>query len=329
MTLLNVANTPADFIADGSDENLSYNTTTLHRDSSYVPNDIMTEVKAGQGNPFSIINDAEYTDFWIHFRHRTANLVYGSVDGILLSFKDSNEDIIARLDWIDDAIRIQAVGDTTVSGSQYELPSFTSVTIDVHIELTGGNIVATYYHNGSQLSQATAANTGGKGGVKSVVFDQLDVTYNTQNTYYSEIILTDGEPTLGWRLACMVPDTDGDHTDFVGGADKIGDSDIITAAGASNDGDRLSSNLTAYGGPTTPASIRAVVAKCVVSKGDTGPQHMRQFLRISATDYDGSQAALSVDTANYMEEWATNPATAAPWDTSDLTGLQVGIKAET
>ena len=136
---------------------MTYNTDTTHRDSNYVPNDIQFEVYSGGATEFSLVNESEQTDFWIHFRYSPGRMYVGGADGYVLEFKDDNDDVIAYLDMVDDSLRATAVGDTTENGNTVFWTSYVPHTIDVNVELTGGDIIVTFYLNGSQVSQATAA----------------------------------------------------------------------------------------------------------------------------------------------------------------------------
>lgn len=330
MTILFVGNTPADFLADISNAGLTYSTGDAHFDPAYVPNSIgLVNPGNDQGNPFSLVLGAEYTDFWLHFRTLSGRFAFSSSSGVMLSFKDGGETLIGTLDFTSDTVRVQAVGDTTENGAAYRVPSLSSYTVDMHVAVSGGNITVSYYHNGGLISTAVAANIAAKGGVQSVVFENFDTSQDVRTINYSEIICTNAEPTVGWRLASLVPDGVGFHAGFVGDYTDLADGNVATAAGTDTALDKLSSTLSAYGGPASPAAIRAVIAKCVATRGDTGPANMRQFLRIASTDYEGSLQSLATGNAAYMQIWDQNPNTLVDWDTANLAALEVGVKAET
>lgn len=323
MTILFVGNTLSDFFADASSIGMTSETTTNVRDSSLSPNELQVPISAVGSSPFGIELEAEYTDLWVHFRADFNGIEFNAADGSFLNIYDGSDDLIASLDFNNDAIRTQAVGDTTVTGESF-VWSNAPITIDVHVEVSGGNIVVTFYRDGSVLDTVTAANTGGKGGGQTILFSNEDVTNSTTSMYFSEFIVTNAESTRGWRLGCLEPDGTGNYSDFEGGYVELSDDDLATAAATGTAADRVSSTVT-YSGPSSAGGIRAVIAKCVATKGDTGPATLTQFLRISSTDYDGSGEALTVDNTAYMEEWATNPATATGWSTTDLAGIEVGV----
>lgn len=331
MTILFVGNTAADFFTDANSAGLYTTTDTDHRDTTVVPNDLAVNVSDGSSSPFTINLGAEYTDVWVHFRCLTPNIRNGAANGHWFDFYDGSSNVLGFADMDSDDFSIYATGDGSAKGVDVtSFPRNDNITFDFHIEVNGStDITVSMYKDGSLVSTATNANTGGKGGLQIFSFTNDDITYTSDTAKYSEIIVTSGgESTLGWRLACLEPDGAGFHSDFEGDHVELSDDDLATAAGAGSSGDKVSSTVT-YSGPTTTAGIRAVIAKSVATRGDSGPSTMKQFLRIGSTDYEGSAEGLSIDNTQYMEEWATNPNTSSPWQSSELNSLEVGVKAET
>lgn len=92
----------------------------------------------------------------------------------------------------------------------------------------------------------------------------------------------------------------------------------------------VSSNVSAYGGEPTPASIRAVVIRAVAQRGTSGVSQLTQFLRIGGTNYDGSAVAFATGEQKIMQEvYDNNPATAGAWAVADLASIEMGLLAET
>lgn len=323
-----VGNTLSDFFADASGGSLTSVTSTNIRDSALCANELAVAIQGGNSSPFSIVLDSAAVDCWIHCRVDFNGIGSNAAGGDWLKVYDASDNEIAIIDFTSDDLRAQAVGDSTVNGTTIENWPNDGMTLDVHVVVNGStDITVSFYKDGSLLSEAVAANTGAKGGAKTITFTNFDLTFNNQTNYYSEFIVTSGgESTIGWRLGCLEPDGTGNHTDFEGDYVELSDDDLATAAATGTNGDRVSSTVT-YGGPSTSGGIRAVIAKCVATKGDSGPGTLKQFLRISATNYDGSGEALTINNMAYMEEWATNPATASAWQSSDLTGIEVGVEA--
>jgi hypothetical protein len=333
MTILFVGNTPAQFYASSAE--LEYDTSTEHRDSDFVPNDIGYTVSEGGTTYFDHELDSEVTDFWLHYRMyfpRVDNFnvldnqrwvtLYDGSDNVLLRFEGHRPN-----NWID------VVGDTTGVGASFGLGQMRSFTIDIHVEVNGTtDITGTLYVNGAKVSTATVANTGGRGGVARVLWENYNTTQlnsGSQDTsHVSEIIMTSGEPTRGWRLAQLNPSAAGNHTDFTGTPDTLADGDLASGVSAGADGDRMSNTLTAYGGPATASGIRAVVAATVAAKGDAGPDRLSQSVRIGGTDYDGTPVDLATEYQPLFTIWDNDPASGVGWDTADFATMELGLLAE-
>jgi hypothetical protein len=145
---------------------------------------------------------------------------------------------------------------------------------------------------------------------------------------FSEMVATDGESTIGWRVAALKPNGNGANTDWSGDYNDIvtaGDGTMISDATV---GDKENWTLSAYAGASSPASIRGLVTKYMASKGTTGPQNIEPIVRLSSTDYFKSPVSPDNIKAIYAD-WTVNPATSAAWATSDLTSIQVGVRSAT
>ena len=337
MTILFAANTPADFLQADDDHGLFYSTDTESRDANYVPHDIGFTAYEYAATPFGMEFSSPSTDFWLHFRVYIPGVSSSGArnDFYLLALYDASDNMIARIRGFDADFYAQAIADTTVTGASMPTGANRTWILDLHVVVNGTtDITVDMYLNGARVSSATAANTGGLGGVSRVLFENNNVANvaggGTSDTmHYSEIVCLDGESPRGWRLSELFPASAGDHTDFDGDYTELGDENLASAAAGGANGDRVSSNLSTYNGPASSSAIRAVVSKAVAAKGTTGPGTLVQSLRIGATDYDGSSVALSTDYASLMEVWDNNPATASGWATSDFAGTQIGLKAET
>lgn len=332
MTIEFVGNTLADFLADVSGAGMEhYSSEGSDRyDETRVPNALYVPIDANGTSPFTIYTEAEAADCWVHFQYRNPEMYANGAGGALIWVYDESDNILGGIDAISDSLRAYANGDSAQYGLQSAMASLEFQTIDLHVEVDASNITVTLYKNGSQISTAVSSNTGGKGGVKRIFFVNDDMSYyDGSSSYFSEFIVTGGgESTLGWRLSCIEPTGEGNYTDWDGGFAQLANPDIAVSAGASADGERVSSTVT-YNGEATPAGIRAVILKTLVSKGDVGPGTVKPFLRIGATDYEGASQPVTTNMDSYDEVWENNPATSAAWDTADIASLEIGIKAET
>lgn len=327
MSILFVSNSAADFGGLATDT-----TATTERDPAYSP----TGIKAINNSPMvPDIWPAPTGDLWLHFRWRTPSSVSSSgSDGDLLSFYDSSGAEIAKIDFLNGGMAAVAIGDTTVTGTYVSMNDSTVYTVDVRVSLSGGNITLDVYLGGAGApsTSATAANTGGKTAPTRVILTLNDISISQSDAmYFSEFIVTDGEDTRGWRLATLEPNLDGTYTQWVGGVSELGDSDLATSAATNASGNRESWVPTAYGGPASPSSVRAVLAKARAQRGIASAlSQIGQFLRISSVDYDDTPVTFATgEQKNITSIWDNNPSTSAPWNTADLSSIEVGLLALT
>lgn len=334
MTILFVGNTPAQLLADSG--SLTFGTSTEHRDAAFVPGDIEYTVYENGGTPFGLELPSVATDFWLHYRMyapRADNFVpMGGKRWLKVYDADDNE--LLRFEGDTSLNRIDVVGDTTGTSDSFPLGQQQNYTIDIHVVVDGTtSITGTVYVNGGKVGTATAANVGAKGGAARVLFENYNIVQlnsgSQDQMHLSEIIATDGESTRGWRLAQLDPAGAGALTDFSGGFAALADGDLASGVGGAADGDRMTSTLSAYGGPSTSVAVRAVVAAAVAAKGPTGPGTLKQSLRIGGTNYDGAAKALDEELAQYVEVWDNDPSTAVPWDTADFGSVELGLLANT
>lgn len=326
MAILFVGNAPDDFNAAWVENTATSGTA---RDTAYSPSCSQISGRSDAGAQ-GVINlpVAPTGDVWFHGRFFTApNINTTSVDGHLISFYAPGDVLLARFDAQDGNWRAQVFGDTTVVGTNFTPSSSALITFDFKLSV-GANITLEVYQNGSLLSSATAANTAAKPAVRLIVIDFFDVVLSDGNSWFlSEVIVTDGgESTIGWRLATFTPTSAGFHTAWDGDFNHVTngfDGRFLLSDAANEKESWINSN---YGGPGSPASIRAVVARFNSDRGATGPQNIAPFLRIGGTDYEAAAVAADYQTVQ-LGVWDQNPATAAAWAVGALSGLEVGVKS--
>lgn len=329
MTILFLGNTIADFDSPA----LTRNTSTQF-DTAYVSEGIQYTLGSDASNTFGIDLPAITGVLWLHFEwFRPSYSTSTIVDGYFISFVNAADQTVAGIDVQDDFLRANAVGDTNVNGIGAQWTSNARNIVDISLDVNTTNIVINFYLNGSLVSTASAANTSGlKGEPTKIIFRNEDMAQTSFNTTMSQIIVTENESTVGWRLAEMKPNGAGFYSDWTGGHAALGDTDIGTAASSDTANERLSMTLSSYLGPASPAGIRGVFAVSRAQKGSGGPTKLNHFLRISGTDYDGTGITVpepALPTRQIIHEWANNPATGVGWATSDFAGVQLGLKSET
>lgn len=337
MTILFVGNSLSDFFADvGTSADMdSVTTGDGIRDPLYTHNEISCRVARDESNPFNIALGGIYDDVWLHFRMRYAqdpNRINGSFIKFIAGAMPSDP-YLGRI------LHNKSFLGTAVQDSSSEQEDYGNLqpidlfeaTFDIRMRVGASNTLDLYV-NGSLVSSSTIVNDTAFTGIQHINFQQQDMSINypfaEDNTRFSEFIVTQGESTIGWRLAQLLPAGAGYYDDFVGSYADIADDNFTTAVSAGLVDSRISAALSTYNGPATSANVRAVIAKSMVSRGDVGPTSFKHFLRHGATDYEGANTPVGIDNQNYMTVWDVDPATSAPWDTATFSSMETGLKTE-
>jgi len=126
------------------------------------------------------------------------------------------------------------------------------------------------------------------------------------NGYNSDFTGSDADKIDNYLLVDEVPN-DGDTT-YVE-SDTVSDIDSFTY-----------SNLTGDIG-----TIHGVKINSIAKKTDTYERNFENFVRISSTNYMGSEKVPSTSYNNYYDIWEENPNTSTGWTESDVNGLEAGI----
>ena len=334
------------FIASDSSDvaGVSVNTATSgdfdanYTDRAFGPQIPSNNFADQQGMGFSV--GTITGDLWVHFRMK-ANAVYGppsaAAFGVFMEFFSATGASVAAIEvrgaTAGNGWRAAAYGDTTVTGTAFAGPYSATSTFDIQLTVNTSNIILNVYMNGVLVSSATAANSTGLKGKPKFVQEQNTNTFNKSSgtTFpiaHSELVATDSESTIGWRVAALRPTGNGANTAWLGDFNdiaSIGDGAAISSATVA---DKESWTVNAYAGPASPSSIRGLVTKYVGSKGTSGPQNIEPLVRLSSVDY--MKTPVTPDNTNPIyADWTANPATSAPWATADLTSIQIGVRAAT
>lgn len=270
-------------------------------------------------------------NLWVHLRVRTGGIPTApGADGVWWEMLDENNTVYADGDASNGGAFCRTRRNGTTTGVGFNFSANTTYTWDINFRWEGGFISTFWYLNGGLASFAVQAD----GGLTPKMPDRFRLRNNdidnnfTITIYFNEGIAMDNEDTRGMRLATLEPDLDGFYTDWLGGAAELGDTSVATVAAANTIGNRHSSTLTPYNGATSSV-VRAVVGKADAARGlVTAPGSITQFLRIGATDYDGTPVSYAVgERKNALQIWDLNPDTGLPWNTADLAGVEIGLLA--
>jgi len=263
---------------------------------------------------------------WYHWATQ-GNTQGAAVDGWEHQILDAMGRAIVVIEFANGTYALQIYGATTTTGA-YSATTWPSALtrMDMSIDMSAGGITINLYLDGSGTAAVTHTNADAGTRTKPVTINLRNL--DTDHVYTSELYVADFD-TRDTRPVKQMPDAVGNYTDWLGGYSELGDEEVMTCADGVANGDKVSVNVATYGGPATPAGIKSVVLKSVVSKGATGPQNVDPFVRIAGTDYSaGSITPEDAPLAEYAE-WLTNPNTAVDWVVADLDSTEIGLEVKT
>ena len=282
--------------------------------------------------PFSLSVRAPAGDLWLGFRYVPPNAdanVINRAEASFLEFYDANNVILAQIKPVTSTNRYHALafGGTSVQGSSsYTAPNGQPQWLDVRVAV-GAAITIEFYVEGVLQSAATAANSGGKGKPRHVVFANTALQGIAQNRtwYYAHIAVLDGVSTIGRRFVRRRPNAIATFNQMTGSIDALRDGDIATRVASNTAGQRMSFSLTGPTGPATVSAIAGVHLKQIAQAGTAGPDAAAGFLRIGGVNYDADAVTVpSLAPTPLYSSWALNPVDASPWSDTTLPA-EVGI----
>jgi hypothetical protein len=316
---------------------ISVSTSTLHYDGTLLSKGMQVPVRYNGATSVSVVlpKIAVSDTTWFHFACYLPNATlptHGNSDGDYLFLQDSNGLNICGIDILDGyhkAVSYGASTTPTIGTPNYSFPVDALARFDIKVVVNASNVIIEVYLNGALVSSVTTTNARNLGKPKTLMFTHDDFTYNSGTMGYSEFIITDNEPTIGWRLSQLNATTAGQYSEWDGVPASVADDDPVTQISSDLAGERMTWNLSAYAGPQNSPSIRALVTTSYGQKGTTGPQNLKHMTRIGSVDYESPVLAMANSGfGTLVNEWSVNPATGAPWTKDDLTGLQIGVKSE-
>lgn len=150
----------------------------------------------------------------------------------------------------------------------------------------------------------------------------------SSNSWVSEVIITNSEPTVGWRLLSDGAFAAGGVNSFSGSYANVNEIvlDDTNYVNSTTAGDV---STYAYPAPAvTSFSIKAVVLGFRAKTDSGGPQNMLGVARIGGTNYTKTIApALDVGYLGSNVIYATNPATGVAWLPGDLSSTELGMQS--
>lgn len=219
----------------------------------------------------------------------------------------------------------------TAAGSAISISPNSVQEIDLHVVCNTASGSLKLYVAGTERINSGVIDLSGATNLKNIYLYAWGNPGGLNNTHcYSQVIVTDGLPTIGWRLMTFYPSGAGSDSAWTGTYADIdesvySDSDYIYS-GTANQVQMVAATAV---GSTTGYSIRAVGVGARAKCDATGPQNLQLGLRVSGSNYFSSSKALSVGYAPIKNIWETSPATSVAWTASELSGLQFGVKSIT
>ena len=310
---------------DGNDMGMAEDTNVLTFDSNYVSNSIVippTPNGTASAAPITWTESAT-ADTWLHWEayFNDPNDDNGILDGHLWTLTDGGANIILRGDIFNDEFNWD-MNNTTPLMVSSDIPI--GITIhDVHINyMAGGIFDITVYINGAQVGTGTFTN-GVYGKPRTFDFGGSDAWANNQRV--SQILVQETS-TIGRKIGVLRPASAGASGQWVGGFAELSDKDNGTVTSTGVVGNRVSSVLTTWTGPTT-GNIEKLVLRMNASEQGGGANSINQYVRFGGTNYDGANIVLDESVTPYYEEYLQNPNTAAPWLFADLANTEIGLLA--
>lgn len=328
MAILFLGNTPADVgLAPGT-----ASVAALGRDAAYCPSSILADFV----NPTVAIPVNGGTSFWVHWREffNTASNGNGTSGNICFRCLDGAGVVIFDLyKGVNDYDTLMRVyGSATVSSAEYIFVTNTFYTHDIKITVgpSAGTIVVEWYINEVLWASVTATNSGTvKTQPRTFSFERgSTLTAASPGCNFSEFIVAVDESTIGMRLATLEPTSAGALAAWTGTVASLADSDGATGIQSIAAGQRFTSILSAYAGPSDPAGIRSVTLKALAAESGLAPQQIDQIFRIATTNYDGTLVNPVPGVPLYREA-VNDPSTGLPWLPAALAALEVGFRSGT
>lgn len=331
MSVVFVGNTTSDFNVTRSNDVSDVNPTASQADTSFV--DLAIRVVSDQS---VVVSAFEYTYNqttginWLHFDMRTAGFQGDSrLDGHIVSFFDSSNNLVARLDVLDGRHRAQVNGNTIVYGSSVLLGSLTLYVVDISLEVTPSTIQMNWYLNGSLQHSISVSNTVVlRTNPTRTVFDVTGVGFGTSFDgfiYISQVIQTDeNDSTIEKKLFKLPIVSVGDYTDWSISISEISDNNKATAITTSSINQFQSWNL---GVPNIPSLyiIDKLVSNYLGSVSGPDVGNFVTLFRYSGVNYENPPVTFNNLSATPVVS-TQNPLTLSSWDPLDFSNFQQGIK---
>lgn len=275
--------------------------------------------------------DTPTYDQWIHFKiHRQGSLGgSGSLAENFFEVFDTEGDLLFGLER---GANLGSMRLNLYSGGLYNalyssnilgfLPGNYTLTYSFRLRQNATNHILDFYLDGILIRTLTRPQTN----QRNIANWQIWAPRLATGCLFtlSEIMMTDGEPTLGARIATMSPSGLASTNTWTGTWESLGDEDTGSGVSTDQDNARITGSFSAYGGAASPVGIRAVVQSMRFVDNESGLL-INGFLRSSATNNDTTDSEIR-DESRVFTIWDQNPFTTADWTVADLGTVEGGVR---
>jgi hypothetical protein len=153
--------------------------------------------------------------------------------------------------------------------------------------------------------------------------------FTVSDSAWSEFIITQGEPTIGWRLATIYAESTLENTFDAGDHTSISETHFDPATYLESQGEaKALFNCISLPALPPESHVRALTIKSTGTAGVGAPAHLSNIMKIGGTEYvlpslDTESLEFKVDTNQLIEN---NPATGQKWTTEEIDATLFGVK---
>lgn len=305
-------------------------------DSAFVDDYIYCLGGGGGSRPMMIGHTEDVssaTEVWFHWDQFMPDSHSLSSDGDWLRLRAPDGSVMAYMDMSNGNTipRVYNAAGSSTTGTGFMLSKDALETYDFRYSDNGTTCEFEMFVNGISTGSVSQASAGGKNMPNKVTFMHSDMVQSTSaQICFSQIILTADESTIGMKMEKLPPNAVGNYNDMSATVAEINDADPSTGWSSGTNGDKQSYTHPTY---TMPAGrkIFALLATCNMRVGLSGPQNIRNFVRIGSTDYNASadKTPVAHQYGVIIDEFPLDPATGLLWTAAGITAAEVGFEVKT
>lgn len=329
MTIQRIATTPAELTVLGG----TFNTTDTTKFDPKRVRGIFEhiELQISSLNFPAVAGDTT----WIHFDH-TVKRNNGNANfwsNSIMEFHDANNnrlayiEIVPTMNW---TVNVDNGTSTAIATQQVLSENSGAISMDFKI-VVGATIDLEVYFNGGLQGTASLTNANSYGNPTKISFGIYDNSTGTYSgggkAWFGSFIIAD-EDTRGFQLRELHPQSFGVFQQWDGTADSVFDDSLATGISTDVADERASFGLANTNEIGPSDLINRVVVQTYAQRGASGLTSINHFFRYDdGTVVDGADIALGTVGDWYIDDYAQNPRTSAPWDPADLAGIQLGVRS--